>query len=217
MSYTYLVINKITGMFYYGARYSEKSSTDDLWSTYFTSSKLVKREIDKYGKDSFGYEVRKTFDSVEQCLNWEYKVLRRLNAKEREDCYNLTNGGSVFNSSKSMKVRNPMNSQESVKKMVETKRNLRLNGNHRTTAPTEKGRKLLSAKISGDNNPMKNPEIKKRMVDKKRLNNNTTANTKWIYNPSLKIRKRIKEELLKNYLSDGWILGTNLKTERVVN
>ena len=53
MFYTYLIVNNIAKMFYYGARYSEKAKLDDLFTSYFTSSKRVKKDIDKYGKEAF--------------------------------------------------------------------------------------------------------------------------------------------------------------------
>ena len=56
MAYTYLVVCKPTGEWYYGVRYA---GDDDLWIKYFTSSKHVKALISKYGKDSFHCEIRK--------------------------------------------------------------------------------------------------------------------------------------------------------------
>jgi hypothetical protein len=97
--------------------------------------------------------------------------------------------------------------------MVESKKKLRLEGKHKKTRQKENGRKILSDKMLSDN-PMKNPDVAMKMAQTKLANNNTTANTKWIYNQKLNIRKRVKEELLEEYLISGWVLGTNLKNER---
>ena len=76
--YTYYLINKITGEKYYGVRYAAGCNPSELWHTYFSSSKYVKKLIKMHGKDSFNYEVRRTFDSPSEARNWEERVLRRL-------------------------------------------------------------------------------------------------------------------------------------------
>ena len=34
--------------------------------------------IKRYGKKSFMFEIRKTFKTIEQAINWEHNVLRRM-------------------------------------------------------------------------------------------------------------------------------------------
>jgi hypothetical protein len=80
-AYTYYVYHPETGKKYYGSRYSKdlnKTPEEDLWVTYFTSSPLVHKLIEEYGKDSFEYEVRKTFQSIKEAYAYEQRVLRRL-------------------------------------------------------------------------------------------------------------------------------------------
>ena len=208
MFYTYLVINNVTKMFYYGARYSEKAKLDDLFTSYFTSSKLVKNDIDKYGKEVFSFEIRRIFSNAEDCLRWEYKVLRRLKVKDREDCYNLTNGGAVFNSSKSMKMNNPMTNPESLNKSVEGKKMSRAAGKHRKSAPSAEGRRRISKRMK-ENNPMKNPEVSRRMAETRKQNGNTCENTIWMANLKLQKRKRVRMEEIEKYLEMGWIKQGN--------
>lgn len=86
--YTYHIFNTVTQQHYYGVRYSKNCHPNDLWVTYFTSSKYVQKLIDQYGKDSFIFEVRKTFDTPEAALAWEHKVLRRLKVRDRLDWLN---------------------------------------------------------------------------------------------------------------------------------
>jgi len=212
--YTYLVVNKITGMFYYGARYSKKSTPNDLWNTYFTSSRLVKQDIDRYGKHSFHLEIRRTFDSVEACLQCERRGLSRLNAKNHQDCYNLTNGGAIFNASKNMTLRNPMRDSDSVLRMVETKKRLKVEGRHRKAAPnTEAGIKVLSEKMLAEKNPMKNPTVAAKMARTKQERGNTTADTRWVCHPILKVRRRVKIAGLQYYLDNGWMLGVKFNID----
>jgi len=90
--YTYLLVfthpktNK--QQYYYGVQYGGKSHPDNLWNTYFSSSYIVKYKIKKYGKESFSYEVRKTFDSSEKAKLWEHKVLIKMNVVNNKNWMN---------------------------------------------------------------------------------------------------------------------------------
>lgn len=86
--YTYLIKNKSTGMLYYGVRFGRNCHPNDLWTKYFTSSKLVKDLIKRYGKEDFLFEVRKIFDTKESAIEWEQRVIRRY-AIHRPDFLNL--------------------------------------------------------------------------------------------------------------------------------
>jgi hypothetical protein len=93
--YTYLITHVPTGKKYYGVRYAINCRPNDLWNTYFTSSKKIKTLIEETGKDSFKYEIRKTFSNADDAREWEHKVLRRMNASGRDDFLNMTNGKSL--------------------------------------------------------------------------------------------------------------------------
>jgi hypothetical protein len=93
--YTYLIKHIPTGLVYYGVRYAQNCKPDDLWVSYFTSSKKVKALIKQTSKDSFAFEVRRTFSDVDKAREWEHKVLRRLNVVRRKDFLNMTNGKSL--------------------------------------------------------------------------------------------------------------------------
>jgi NUMOD3 motif/Putative endonuclease segE, GIY-YIG domain len=76
--YTYLIKHRPTGQVYYGVRSANKVEPhEDLWNKYYTSSPKVQRLIEETGKDSFDVEVRKVFETKEQAVAWETKVLRR--------------------------------------------------------------------------------------------------------------------------------------------
>ena len=141
-------------------------------------------------------------------MKWEYKVLRRLKAKDRDDCYNLSNGGAVFNCSKSMKMNNPMTNPESLLKSVEGKKKSRAEGRHKKSAPSADGCKRISKRMR-ENNPMKNPEFSKRMAQTKQANGNTCANTVWMANLELQKRKRVRMEDVEKYLEMGWVQRGN--------
>lgn len=63
---------------YYGVRYGKGAHPTELWTTYFTSSAVVKRLRDSYGEPDV-IEVRKTFDNRDDAILWEQRVLQRLN------------------------------------------------------------------------------------------------------------------------------------------
>ena len=88
--YTYLIKHLPTGKVYYGCRFAKNCHPSEFWVSYKTSSKQVKNLIEQYGEDSFIFEIRKTFSSVEKCRLWEHKVLRRMSVTKREDFLNQT-------------------------------------------------------------------------------------------------------------------------------
>lgn len=92
IAYTYYLYHKPTGQKYYGVRYSKKCHPSDLWITYFSSSQTVSDLIKEYGIDSFKFEVRKTFDSVDKARKWEQRVLWRLKVVRKRDWINKSYG-----------------------------------------------------------------------------------------------------------------------------
>lgn len=78
MNYTpfvYLLKFIPTGQLYYGSRTAKNCQITDLWTKYFTSSKMVKKLIEAHGKDSFEYEVRKTFSTRDKTLKMGNEIL----------------------------------------------------------------------------------------------------------------------------------------------
>lgn len=94
--YTYHLFHKPTKKHYYGVRTAKDCNPDELWKTYFSTSKIVKSLREQYGDNSFDYEVRKLFETPEDALEWETKFLTKINAAEREDWLNRHNGGNTF-------------------------------------------------------------------------------------------------------------------------
>jgi len=100
--FAYLITSKIDGSRYYGIRYSRDADPIQLWTTYFTSSPVVESYIQKYGVDSFKVEVRKVFETVEQALNWEHRLLTRIDAANRRDWLNMSNGYKCWGARKEL-------------------------------------------------------------------------------------------------------------------
>lgn len=89
--YTYKLIFKPTGQYYYGVRYAIGCNPNDLWDKYFTSSKHVHKLIKEYGLSSFIIKITKTFNNKFEAINHEHSVLNRVNAAKNGKFINKTN------------------------------------------------------------------------------------------------------------------------------
>lgn len=94
--FTYLLKFKPTGQLYYGVRFAKKCNPSELWTTYFTSSRVIKNLIAKYGRNAFDIEIRKTFETKDQAVLWESRVLKKIDAATNSGWLNKSNGDSKF-------------------------------------------------------------------------------------------------------------------------
>lgn len=79
--YVYLIGWKELDKWYIGSEYGRKSKVanpKNLWTNYFTSSKIVEEYRKIYGEPDV-IEIRKTFRTAEETIEYEYKLLQRLN------------------------------------------------------------------------------------------------------------------------------------------
>jgi len=112
MCYTYLIGWSKQNLWYYGSRYSKNAKPEDLWVTYFTSSKYVKKIVKEYGDPDI-IQIRKIFYSAINTQNWEKKVLRRLNVLYEDKWLNKNVGGRIYIEKQT---------EEHVKKRIENKK-----------------------------------------------------------------------------------------------
>jgi len=75
--YTYLIRWSQTKKYYYGSQYGQHANPKNLWSKYFTSSKIVKKYRMLFGEPDM-VKIRKTFTTKEHCLLWENRVLKKI-------------------------------------------------------------------------------------------------------------------------------------------
>lgn len=87
--FTYLIGWPHLNVFYYGVRYGKTCHPQDLWTTYFTSSKEVLAFRAEHGEPPL-VEVRRIFSSKERAREWEHKVLRRMRVHRRTNFLNIT-------------------------------------------------------------------------------------------------------------------------------
>lgn len=84
----YKTTNLINGRYYIG---KHKQDTEEF-DGYLGSGHLLKKAIEKYGKENFIRETIEIFDSESECYDAEERVLSDLWA-DRNSCYNIAPGG----------------------------------------------------------------------------------------------------------------------------
>lgn len=96
--FTYLLYCRPTGQYYYGSRYGKHCHPSQLWTTYYTSSKIIKQLILEYGEDAFVVKITRTFDKKEEAREWEHRFLCKVKASTNPIWLNQHNGdGEFFN------------------------------------------------------------------------------------------------------------------------
>ena len=95
--YTYLIGWSKLGLYYYGVRFSQKCTPEDLWITYFTSSMYVKEYRKLYGEPDIK-SIRKTFNNKNDAMCWESRVLKRIKAHTNPKFINKSNNTCANNS-----------------------------------------------------------------------------------------------------------------------
>jgi len=166
--YTYVVKHKSTGKAYYGSRcknYTKLNRTpaEDFWKHYTTSSENINNIIEQEGKDAFDYEIRRTFDTVEEMANWETRVLTRSKVLERQDVWMNGNvaGKKILTEAGSKKISETHKDKPKTKEHKQKLRESNI-GKNKGRKQTEEHRKANSKANSGANNPMYGPCTKER-------------------------------------------------------
>lgn len=166
IGYTYCIKFKPTGQVYYGSRCCKTAHPSEFWVSYFTSSKLVHSMIKAYGKDSFEYEIRRTFDNPKDAQLWERRVLSRMDAGRRQDFLNKSNGVAPILSGWKNPFYGRKHNDNTKEKMSLAKQGLyegKNNPNWKGGIPrkkysTEQERQKVHSEYMKQNNPMNNPE-----------------------------------------------------------
>lgn len=151
--FTYLLRFKPTGQVYYGSKYSLTAHPNQLWISYFSSSRKVRALIAEHGKDAFEFEIRRTFKTAAEAVDWESRVLLRFNAKRDPRFLNSHNGdgrphmvawtedqkkrkrASMLRNGSSNTPKNPLTPEQLAKKIERQKATREINGTgHAETA-----------------------------------------------------------------------------------
>jgi hypothetical protein len=203
--YYYVIRHKPSGKLYAGSQYGKNSDPNNLWETYFTSSKLVKELIEKDGVDSFEIEY---VDCRPDAREYEQKYLMAMYEKygreeflERFLNRNLSPGillteESIEKANKKRKISNSL----SAKKLIEEGRhNFQLFPAHKSPEWREKTSKRMIGNNYGSLREMTN-KLKEKLAEKSKGNTNVRG-TKWWTNGT--IMRRSKE-----CPGEGFRLGT---------
>lgn len=82
--YTYLIGWSSHNKWYYGVRFGKNCHPNDLWKTYFSSSKHVKKFREVNGEPDI-IEIRKTFNDIKKARLWEEKILKKLDVTNNQN------------------------------------------------------------------------------------------------------------------------------------
>lgn len=93
--YTYYIGWSAIGKYYYGVKYGFDADPNTFWKNYFTSSKYVKEIREKHGEPDI-VQIRRTFDTPQEAILWENKVLHRLDAIHKPQWLNKHNGKALY-------------------------------------------------------------------------------------------------------------------------
>lgn len=85
--YLYKIHNNVNSKIYYGIH-----QTDDINDGYFGSGLILKRAIEKYGKENFEKFILKFFDNETTMYEAEKRVIQEARLK-KEEIYNIREGG----------------------------------------------------------------------------------------------------------------------------
>jgi hypothetical protein len=95
--YCYLIGWSKLNKWYYGRRTAKNCHPSDLWVSYFTSSKHVKKFRREHGEPDV-VQIRRVFDNVESCCIWEDRVLEKMKVESNERFLNRRVTNSKWNS-----------------------------------------------------------------------------------------------------------------------
>lgn len=92
--YVYYIYHRPTRQYYIGCRYAKGCHPNELWKTYFTSSKRIHKLIQEFGYDSFSHFCWEKCNTREEVLLLEEKLIK--SCYKEDNCLNLCKGGVAF-------------------------------------------------------------------------------------------------------------------------
>jgi hypothetical protein len=217
--YTYFLLHKPTGLKYYGVKFNKRSNPKLFWvpGGYYSSSVKVKELIAQYGADSFKAEVRKTFNSVEDAVKYEYKFLRKVNAVAKNDWLNQCAIGEKFYCIMSKEARKVASDRMKIqmknfKPTAESnqKRSKTLMGRVITTE-TRKKMSEVQKNRSEEQEQARRDKIRKHATGRghsdevKQSLSSIVSQTRWINNGTE--QKKVHVDELENAVNNGWKNG----------
>ena len=206
--FTYKTVNLVNNRYYLGMH-----STNRLDDGYLGSGKRLYYELNKYGRENFKFEILKQFDSREELVQAEIKLITEEDIKN-PNCLNLKQGGSGGFYSTEQQRRRAIAGGKAFTKKLEEDSNFAEEWRKQSS---EKYKKGLQAYInSGVHNHATfkgrkhKPEtielMKKSKQETGKGVGNSQYGTCWITN-EIENRKINKGDLIP----EGWRLGRKIK------
>jgi len=90
--FTYHIAWSKINKHYYGVKYAIGCNPTDLWTNYYTSSRIVEQYRNEHGEPDI-IEVRKVFDNSLDAVTWEKNVLTRLDVANNDNWLNQVISG----------------------------------------------------------------------------------------------------------------------------
>ena len=200
MAYTYLIGWSKFNKFYYGVRFSKNCRPEDLWVTYFTSSKHVKTFADLYGDPDI-IQIRKTFEDENKARLWEEKVLKKMKVVKNDKWINKTDNISIDSECALKGTLTHIGKKRSEK----TKQKLRGPKSEQHKLNMKIARKKLFESGYKNPNPALREDVKKKMSEIKKVSQKGELNNMYgknVYNNGL-----INRAFNPNEVPEGWVKG----------
>lgn len=202
--YIYMTTNLLNGKRYIGQHRAKKFT-----ETYKGSGKILKLAIEKSGEENFKVELLECCESKEELNEKEQYWIKKFNAQESKEFYNICKGGEAGPGGPNMKGKH--HSEETKRKMSEARKgSLNSNyGNHRKMNSMELKRHKELRK--GENNPMygkhHSDETKRKISEAHKVENLSDETRKRISQGQLgKTKsKEAKLKLSKAFLGRKWV------------
>lgn len=208
--FVYLITNLLDNRKYIGKKSfwqrrkdkktGRRKTLESDWKSYWSSCDELKKDVIELGQENFKREIlhlckyKKAMSYYEEKLQWQYQVL------ESDEWYNTNIGGKFF--------------------VTETNKIYGIE--YKITTKNDKWKEIKSEQMKGENNIAKKPEVRKKISEKlkgennprygKKNSNQQTAaivdsckNTVFMNKDG--IGKRIKHTEVDLYKKQGWSLG----------
>lgn len=176
--YIYKITNLINGKIYIGQRKYNKTHKE-----YLGSGKLIKKAIEKYGKENFKKEILIEYNNSEEANELEKYYIKLYDSRNPNIGYNIAEGGN----------NGPMD-----------ERSKKLMSEHNWI----KGKNLPKETCLKISNTLKGKKLPKECYLKA---GESFKKLKWIHKGDQ--QKRVLPEKLEEYLSLGWELGYSEKSK----
>jgi hypothetical protein len=205
----YKTTNTVNGKYYIGVH-----QTDNLEDDYLGSGKLLKRALEKYGREAFRREYLAIFDSAEEMFSLEGELVTESLVVDAQ-CYNLKEGGhggwQVHNQSEEFTWARRKGAEAATlarddavwrSAMSEAQR-LRW----KTGGRPEGFEYDWTGKTHKEETKRKIGEANRKMVGEK----NSQFGKSWVYNEELKQSNKVAQNEIEELLLAGWKRGRKMK------